>query len=159
MDWFGGIDAHWLWLTLGLILAALEMVVPGVYLIWLAVAAFITGILTLAFDISLPMQVVDFVSISLIAAFSARRLLREKPIESADPLMNKRGARLVGEIARVTEAIEAGQGRVHHGDSDWIARGPDVEEGERVRIVGTDGAILIVEPLEKLPPADRPPQG
>ena len=113
MDWFGGIEAHWVWLTLGLVLAGLEMLVPGVYLIWLAVAAFITGVLTLAFDISLPMQVVDFVSISLIAAFSAKRLLRDRPIESADPLMNKRGARLVGEIARVTEAIAAGQGRVH----------------------------------------------
>src|SRR5690606_40180997 len=57
MDIFEGIDAHWVWLTLGLILAALEMLVPGVYLIWLALAAIATGVLTFAFDLSVPMQV------------------------------------------------------------------------------------------------------
>ena len=150
MDWLNDLDAHWVWLTLGLLLAALEMLVPGVYLIWLAVAAIITGVLTGLFDLSLPLQVIDFVFLALILAFSAKRFLRDKPIESADPLMNRRGARMVGETALVVQAIEHGSGRVHIGDSDWIARGPDVAAGERVRIVGSEGASLLVEPLTLL---------
>ena len=39
MDEIGGFDPHWIWASIGLTLAALEMIVPGVYLIWLAVAA------------------------------------------------------------------------------------------------------------------------
>ena len=147
MDWLGDLDAHWVWLMLGLLLAALEMLVPGVYLIWLAAAALITGTLTFAFDLSLPLQVVDFVFLSLIAAFSAKRFLGEKPIESSDPLMNRRGARMVGETALVVTAIEHGSGRVKVGDSEWIARGVNVAAGERVRITGTDGSTLLVEPL------------
>jgi membrane protein implicated in regulation of membrane protease activity len=147
MDWLGGLEAHWVWLTLGLVLAGLEMLVPGVYLIWIAVAALITGVLTAVFDVSLPMQVIDFVFLSLIIAFSARRYLRDKPIESADPLMNRRGARLVGETATVVQAIEHGSGRVRLGDSEWIAHGPNVAVGERVRVSGSEGAILLVEPL------------
>ena len=150
MDWLDGFDAHWIWLTLGVVLAGLELMVPGIYLIWLAVAAIITGLLTLAFDISLPLQVVDFVFLSLIAAFSARRFLRDRPIESSDPLMNRRGARMVGESALVVQAIEHGSGRVKVGDSEWIARGVNVAAGERVRITGTDGSSLLVEPLELL---------
>ena len=150
MDWLNDLDAHWVWLTLGLVLAGLEMLVPGVYLIWLAVAAIVTGVLTGLFDLSLPMQVIDFVFLALILAFSAKRFLRDKPIESADPLMNRRGARMVGETALVVQAIEHGSGRVHIGDSDWIARGPDVAAGERVRIVGSEGASLLVEPLTLL---------
>ena len=150
MDWLNDLDAHWVWLTLGLVLAGLEMLVPGVYLIWLAVAAIITGVLTGLFDLSLPMQVIDFVFLALIIAFSAKRFLRDKPIESSDPLMNRRGARMVGETALVVQAIEHGSGRVHFGDGDWIARGPDVAAGERVRIVGSDGASLLVEPLTLL---------
>lgn len=150
MDFLDGIDAHWVWLTLGLVLAALEMLVPGVYLIWLALAAIATGLLTFAFDISLPMQVVDFVFLSLIAAYSAKRLLRDRPIESSDPLMNRRGARLVGETALVVSAIEHGTGRVRLGDSEWNVRGLDVAAGERVRIIGSDGATLFVEPLTLL---------
>jgi membrane protein implicated in regulation of membrane protease activity len=151
MDWLGDLDAHWVWLTLGLLLAGLEMLVPGVYLIWLAAAALITGVLTFAFDLSLPFQVIDFVFLSLIMAFSAKRFLRDRPIESADPLMNRRGARMVGETALVVSAIEHGSGRVKVGDSEWIARGVNVAAGERVRITGTDGSSLLVEPLELLP--------
>jgi len=147
MDWLGGLEAHWVWLTLGLVLAGLEMLVPGIYLIWLALAAIATGVLTGLFDLSLPMQVIDFVFLALIAAFSARRFLRDRPIASADPLLNRRGARLVGETALVVQTIEHGSGRVRLGDSEWIAHGVDVGAGERVRITGSDGAILLVEPL------------
>ena len=150
MDWLDGLAAHWVWLTLGLILAGLEMLVPGVYLIWLALAAIVTGLLTLTLDLSLPVQVIDFVFLSLIIAFSARRFLRDRPIESSDPLMNRRGARMVGETALVVQAIEHGSGRVRLGDSEWIARGPNVAAGERVRISGSEGAILLVEPLTLL---------
>lgn len=150
MDWFDGIDAYWLWLTLGMVLAALEMLVPGIYLIWLAVAAIMTGVLTLLLDLSVPMQIVDFVFLALIAAFSARRFLRDRPIISSDPLLNRRGAQLVGEIAVVTQPIEDGSGRVKLGDSEWIARGPDMAAGTRVRITATKGVILMVEPLAVL---------
>lgn len=159
MDWLDGLEAHWVWLTLGLVLAGLEMLVPGVYLIWLALAAIATGVLTGLFDLSLPMQVIDFVFLSLIAAFSARRLLRDRPIISSDPLLNRRGARLVGETALVVQSIEHGSGRVRLGDSEWIARGADVAAGERVRITGTDGTILLVEPLGRLIEGGAQPAG
>ena len=71
MDGFDSFDPHWVWIVIGLVLAALEMLVPGVYLIWLAIAAILTGILTFGLDLGLPSQVVIFVSLSLIAAFSA----------------------------------------------------------------------------------------
>lgn len=142
------IEPHWLWIGAGLILAALEMLVPGVYLMWLALAAIATGVLVLAGEPSLPLQIVSFVSLSLIFAFSARRWLRDKPIESSDPLMNNRAGRLVGQTALVTQAIEHGEGRVRVGDGEWLASGPDCPVGTRVRIAGADGARLAVEALE-----------
>jgi membrane protein implicated in regulation of membrane protease activity len=151
MDWLNGLEAHWVWLTIGVVLAGLEMLVPGVYLIWLGIAAIITGVLTGLLHLSLPVQVIDFVFLALIIAFSARRWLRESPIVSQDPLMNRRGARMVGETAVVVQAIEHGGGRVHFGDSEWNVRGPDVAVGERVRITGSDGATLLVEPVALLP--------
>lgn len=150
MDLFDGFSWHWAWLTLGVVLAGLELLVPGVYLIWLAAAAIVTGVLTATLDLSLPTQVIDFIFLSLIFAFSARRLLRERPIASSDPLLNRRGARMVGETALVVQAIEHGSGRVKLGDSEWIARGPDAAAGERVRISGSEGAILLVQPLNLL---------
>ncbi len=143
-----GIEPHWLWIGAGLVLAALEMLVPGVYLIWLALAAIATGLLVLAGEPSLPMQIVSFVSLSLIFAFSAKRFLRDRPIESSDPLMNNRAGRLVGQTATVTQAIEHGEGRVRIADGEWLASGPDCPAGTRVRIAGVSGACLTVEALE-----------
>ncbi|MBX7500983.1 NfeD family protein [Qipengyuania sp. YG27] len=145
-----GIDTYWLWLIAGLALALLEMIVPGVYLIWLAMAALATAVLAFVSDPPIAMQVIAWVSLSLIFAFSAKRWLRDRPIVSSDPLLNNRAGRLVGEIALVTQAIESGAGRVKVGDSEWIARGADAAEGTRVRITGSRGAELLVEPVALL---------
>jgi hypothetical protein len=62
----------------------------------------------------------------------------------------------VGESAVVVQAIGGGKGRVRLGDSEWLAYGPDADAGTRVRVVGTNGAILRVEPEaapQALPPA------
>ena len=156
----GNIDPPWIWIALGFALAALELFVPGVYLIWLAVAAVITGVLTFVLDLGLAVQVTNFVFLALIIAFSARRFLRDTPIVGADPLMNNRMGRLIGQTGTVAVAIEQGEGRIRHGDSEWIARGPDLTQGARVRIVGFEGGTLLVEPLTLLadegtsPPAE-----
>ena len=147
MDGLGGIEAHWVWITLGLVLAGTEMLVPGAYLNWLALAAIATGVLTALVEPSLPMQIVDFVALSLIAVFSARRFLQGRPLEGPDPLLNRRGAQMVGQSALVVQAIAHGQGRVRLGDGEWLAEGPDMGTGQRVRVVATRGTVLLVEPL------------
>lgn len=147
-----GIEPYWIWAAIGLLLAAAEILVPGVYLIWLAVAALLTAVLTFVLDPGVPLQIVNFVFLSLIIAFSARRILRDAPIFSADPLMNKRGARLVGETALVVQDFAGGSGRVKLGDSEWLARGVDMKAGERVRVTGSEGSILLVAPADAIEP-------
>lgn len=161
MDWLTDLDAGWAWIALGLVLAGFEMVVPGVYLIWLALAALATGALAMIFDFGLALQVVEFIFLSLIAVFTARRIFGEQPIESTDPLMNNRLGRLVGQTGTIAQAIQHGEGRVTQGDSQWPARGPELAAGTRVRIIGFDGGTLVVEPLTLLadegaaPPAEQ----
>lgn len=142
-----GIEAHWVWLGLGLLLAIGEMTIPGVFLIWMAGAALVTGLLSWFVPIGIPFQVLLFAVLSIVFVFSGRRWLRQHPIEAADPKMNDRGARAVGEVVVVSQVIETGQGRVKLGDSEWLARGPDAEPGTRMRVTGSDGAVLLVEHL------------
>jgi inner membrane protein len=148
MDWLGGYEPHWLWLALGLLLAVAEMVIPGVFLIWLAGAAILTGILAFVLPIGVPLQIVIFAVAAIAAVFSGRSYIRNNPVEEADPLMNRRGARMVGEIVRVSQPIVDGHGKVHLGDGEWLVRGPDAPLGARMRITGSDGAVLLVEAAE-----------
>ena len=148
MDSLASLNPHWFWLALGLLLATAEIAVPGVFLIWMAGAALITGLVVWLLPIGWPLQIVLFAALAILAVLTARRYLREHPVSSADPLMNRRADRLTGQTAIVTEAIAGGTGRIHLGDSEWLAHGPDTAAGSRVRITGSDGAVLHVEPLE-----------
>ena len=58
-------DPHWAWLALGLVLAVGEMTIPGVFLIWMAGAAVITGLITWIVPLSVPLQVVLFAVLSV----------------------------------------------------------------------------------------------
>ena len=140
-----GLEPHWAWLIAGLVLAVAEMVVPGVFLIWFAAAALIVGLLTAVLPIGAAVQVVLFVVLSLASVLASRRFLRRYPVQSADPLLNQRGAQLVGRQVVVTQAIEGGSGRVRCGDSEWLASGPDAQAGARMTVTGSQGSVLIVE--------------
>lgn len=144
----GGLDSlepHYAWLALGLVLAAAEMAIPGVFLIWMAGAALIVGFVTWAVPIGVPLQIVLFALLAIVAVFTGRRYLRSHPVEAADPKMNQRGERVIGEMVVVTQAIEGGSGKVKLGDSEWLARGADAAPGTRLRVAGHDGVVLIVE--------------
>ena len=144
-DWLDTISTHWFWLSLGLALGIAEMLAPGFFLIWLGLAALIVGLLDWALPISVPFQVALFAILSVLTVFAGKKFLKDNPIETDDPKLNDRGARLTGEIVTVVEAIADGNGRVKVGDSVWSARGVDAAVGARVRVTGADGAVLLVD--------------
>lgn len=148
METINSLEPHYAWLALGLVLAAAEMAIPGVFLIWMAGAALIVGFITWATPIGVPMQIVLFALLAIVAVFTGRRYLRSHPVEAADPKMNQRGERVVGEMVVVTQAIEGGSGKVRLGDSEWLAKGADAAPGTRLRVSGHDGVVLLVEPLQ-----------
>jgi membrane protein implicated in regulation of membrane protease activity len=141
-----------LWLIAAVALGVAELAIPGVYLVFLAVAAAITGVLALVLpELPLGGQLLGFAAWSVAAVLIGRRWYRDFPVPSADPLLNDRVARLIGEVVTVVEPISDHGGRVRVGDGEWPARGPDLPAGVRVRIVGANGATLRVEPLPALP--------
>ena len=147
IDWLESLEPHYAWLALGFVLAVAEIVIPGVFLIWLAGAAILVGLLSWVVPIGIPLQLVIFSVLAIVAVFTGRRYLTANPVVPADPLMNDRGGRLVGEIVTVVNAIEEGSaGRVRCGDSEWLAKGPPADAGTRMRVTGHQGSVLLVEP-------------
>ena len=144
------LEPQWIWLLGAIAPGIAELIVPGVFLIWLAAAAAATGLLTLAFGIDLPFQFAVFALLAIAAVYSGRRWYLANPMPSADPMLNDRAARLTGRTVVVTKAIENGEGRVRVGDSVWSCRGADCAEGSRVRITGADGSCLKVEPVREI---------
>jgi inner membrane protein len=136
------------WLILAAVLAITELLVPGIFLVFVAAGAAVTGVVTLIIpDFALTFQVMVFVVASSAAVALGRRWYINNPVPSADPLLNDRVARLIGEVVTVVEPISAGKGKVRVGDGEWLASGPDAPAGTHVRIVGAVGTSLTVEPV------------
>ena len=145
MDWLGMLDDHWGWLVFAALLGMGEVLMPGVFLIWVALAAAVTGLIALLLPVSVPVQLLIFALLCLLSVWGGRRWYAANPVDSQDPLLNDRTARLIGEVVLVVEPIEAGRGRVKVGDSVWSCRGPDAPAGSRVRVTGADASVLQVE--------------
>jgi hypothetical protein len=153
MTTVGGLEPHWIWLIVALGLGLAELIVPGVFLIWLAAAAALTGLAALILGIPLAFQFAVFALLAIASVYYGRRWYSNNPVESSDPLLNERGARLIGKSVLVVEPVDEHHGRVRIGDSDWSARGGPAGAGEQVRIVGIEGNCLRVETAPVLPPA------
>lgn len=136
---------HWLWLIAAAALGIAELVVPGVYLIWIGLAALITGVATLLLPLPVAIQFLVFALTAFGAVYAGRRYLSKHPIVSADPKLNDRGARLIGAIVTAIEPVDSAHGRVKVGDGVWSARGAMAAVGDRLRVTGSDGSVLIVE--------------
>jgi inner membrane protein len=136
------------WLALAAVLAIVELMMPGIFLVFIAAGAAAAGVVVLLIPgIPIFVQIGLFAALSAVAVAIGRRWYLNSPVPSADPLLNDRAARLVGEIVTVVESIEAGKGRVRVGDGEWLASGPDTPAGARVRITGANGSLLDVEPV------------
>lgn len=145
------LDAHWWWLIVATALAIMEIVAPGIFMIWLAAAAGLTGFLIwllAGLHPAIGLQLVIFAVLAFGSIYIGRTIMRRNPTVSSDPMLNNRAARLIGEIATVVEPIVGGAGRVQVADSPWSATGPDTAVGQKVRVTGVEGTRLKVEPVE-----------
>jgi membrane protein implicated in regulation of membrane protease activity len=141
----------WHWWVLGLVLVVIEMIAPGFFLLWIGLAAGVTGLVLVILDkgmgvgLAWEMQFLIFGVLAIGSVVAARFYFRRNPIQTDDATLNRRGSQYVGHVFNLDEAIVNGVGKVRVGDGWWRAQGPDLPAGERVKVVGVDGNMLKVE--------------
>lgn len=134
------------WLIAALALGITELAIPGVFLVFLAIAAAITGAALMALpDLPLAAQLASFGVWSVVAVTIGRRWYSDYPVAS-NARLNDRARDMIGRVVTVETAIRDGGGRVVVGDGSWPARGENAEIGALVRIVSVEGGVVVVEP-------------
>ena len=129
----------WAWIVAGLALAGLELVAPGIFLIWLGLAALATGLVAALVPLPWQVQVLLFSGLAVAAVLLVRRLGRGHV-----PTLNRADRGLVGREGLLAEPIQDGAGRIRFDDTLWRITGPDLPAGARVRVTGIDGTVLVV---------------
>jgi hypothetical protein len=129
----------WNWVVLGLVLLGLEIFAPGVYLLWIGIAALIVGAASLAFWEAgfwgWQVQVLLFLILSLASAYFGKKFVVSRQGDTDQPLLNRRSEQMIGRTATLAEPIRDGRGRIQLGDTLWRVCGPDLPAGTRVRVI------------------------
>lgn len=136
----------WNWMILAAILFVLELLSPGIFLMWFGAAAAVTGLIVFRYDVSWQWQLVWFCGLSLTAVLLAAKYLRKHPLESERPLLNERAVQLIGQSFDLVDPIVNGRGSIKSGDTIWRVEGPELPKGARIKVVGADGTVLKVVP-------------
>jgi len=139
-------NAAWFWLVIGILLLIGEMVIPGIYMLWIGLAAVVTAASVGVFSgLGFLSQAVIFTSLSVLMILGARRYLKLHPTTTDQTNLSRRGQQQVGKVYALATGIENGTGTVKIGDTMWTVEGPDLQQGTRVRIVSVEGAAIKVE--------------
>ncbi|MEO0074124.1 MAG: NfeD family protein [candidate division WOR-3 bacterium] len=131
------------WIAAGLVIAALEMIIPGNVIIWFGAAAVLTGLL--AFLVHNTYVLFGFFLLAsglmvFLAQWIGRKITRPEPAPVGANRFDGVEAVVMAEI-RPSEP-----GRVKVFGEEWRAESDEVlKKGERVRVVKVDGTRLIVE--------------
>ncbi len=139
--------SRWMWLLLGLALAALEILTPGgFFVIFFGVGAVVVGLLDfLGVSMSFPAQGLLFVAISIASILLLRKPLQERfqakmPKEKVD--------NMVGETAQALEEIPADAiGKAELRGAAWNAHNigdAPIPRSARCRVERIEGLTLYV---------------
>ena len=136
---------EWTWWIVAVALGILELLVPGIFFIWLAAAAAVVGLIVLVFPVPLIGQIALFAILSVIAVYISRKWFLRHPIVSDSPLLNQRAQTYVGNSYVLAQAIVNGRGKIKIGDTFWLVSGADLAAGATVRVTGERDGILTVD--------------
>ena len=134
------------WWLLALLLIAAELVAPGYFLLWIGLAAGIMGLVMLAFP-NLPfiLQAILFAVLSIAVCLIYWKYIRPSAeLRDDQPLLNRKGDRMIGQHVTVVDAIVNGRGKVKVGDSVWLVEGADCAVGTSVKVIAVNGTTLQV---------------
>ncbi len=135
----------WDWFIAGGLLLVLEVLAPGVFMLWLGLAAMLVGAISMFVDWTWQAQFIAFAVFSVAAIPLWRRLSMQVGQATDQPFLNRRAEALVGRILTLEKPIVDGSGTIPIDDTVWRITGADVPAGSRVKVVRVEGTALHVE--------------
>lgn len=133
------------WMIVGLALAGLEMLLPGVYILWVGLGALIVGVvLALLPTLGPELQLIVFAVAMLASVLLGVRLQGKRKHDQASGL-NTGLAAYIGRDVVAEEHFHNQQGRVRVDDTFYPARAhTPISKGSTVKVVGIEDGVFIV---------------
>ncbi|WP_417805381.1 NfeD family protein [Thalassospira lucentensis] len=139
----------WHWWILACLMLVLEMVLPGIIFLWLSVAAAVVGFVVLLVpDLAIELQLIAFGVFSVLSFVIGRRFFRPNLSGASDEDVSSTRSSLVGKTTVLTEKTTNGRVRQSVYGSSWVLKSNhDLAKGQKVRVSGIEGSMLLIEPV------------
>ncbi len=145
MDIFS--DPAVIWFLIGLGLLVLELILPGLVILFFGVGAWVTAGVCAISDISLNWQISIFLAASLVGLALLRKYLKKRFFSKRDTEIQDQLEEFVGQKARAVEVFTDGVGKVEFKGTRWSAICDEpVSKGQWVTILSKDSLNLNVKP-------------
>ncbi len=138
------------WFLIGLFFALLELMVPGLVLIFFGIGAWLAALLTLILDVSVGVQIFTFALASVLSLIFLRSWFKKRFFQSSLNGSDSDDDELKGKTAKVESAIEPGiPGKVMFNGTLWSAESDsNITVGQQVEIIDKRSITLIVKPIK-----------
>lgn len=148
MDWLLALFGIWTWFIIAAVLLILELLVLGIFFVWLGLAAVVVGVLHLILPLGWQAEVILFGVLSAVLLLVARPWLsKRQALQSDRPNLNQRMYDYVGKAYFLDEPLLHGRGKLKIDDTLWEIEGPDTPQGTWVKVTAVDGLKLKVKPV------------
>jgi inner membrane protein len=137
-----------LWFIIGLVLFVLELVIPGFFIFFFGLGAWITALVCLIGDPGINLQIIIFAVISVLSLIGLRRIIQRKFFYSKGNKADEVEDEFTGKEALAVSDF-GGQltGKVEFKGTTWKAESSaEIKTGQRVIIIEKENFKLIVEP-------------
>ena len=135
----------WLWFIGSLLLIGGEIVLPGVYLLWIGLGALVVGVLVAVFpDLGLTWQLVSF-ALAMLGTVSLGFVIQRRGAPPAAGELNQELHALVGQRFVAASDFQVGMGRVRVGDTTYGAVSAEaIQAGDAVEVIAVVAGRLRV---------------
>jgi inner membrane protein len=146
MEQFFPLVGPWFWWIIAGVLLFAEMIMPGFFMLWLAVAAALTAVADMVFHFGWVGEAFTFAALSMVTVLASWRfVMSSRNAKSESPHLNQKHTGFVGKSYVLDQPIINGSGKIRVEDALWDVDGPDLPAGARVKVTAVDGLRLVVK--------------
>ena len=139
-------DPAVIWFLIGLGLLLLELVLPGLVILFFGAGAWVTALACVIHDFNLNWQILIFLVASLLGLVLLRKYLKKKFFGRSNKEIDDQLEEFIGHKAKAIDDFRNGEGKVEFKGTRWTARSDDpVAKGDWVIIRSKDSLTFNVE--------------
>ncbi|MRJ06521.1 MAG: hypothetical protein C6I01_03270 [Epsilonproteobacteria bacterium] len=147
----GVVDMWWIWVIIGLLFVGLEVIVPGVTLVWFGLGAILVGIVNYFFPLNLVINLFLWATFSVIFIVLTFKYMK-KGVKGEKIDVNRH--LYEGKKGVITEVLDHFFAKAEFeepilGDRVWKVKGENLQVGDIVEVEGVEGNYFRVRKVAK----------